>query len=715
MKKMELWGAVDCSLIRIANIYTNQCDQTGHTNRLGDLKLIADLGIKKLRYPCSWELIAPKNLDYCDWSYMDERLNEIQRLGMNPIPGFLNHGSGPIYTSLIDPAFPEKLATFARHFAKRYPWIDEYTPINDILFTAKKSCLEGEYYPHLEDNLYFLKAIFYQCRATVLAMKEIRRVNPKARLIQTDHIGKCQSTKPLENQRNFENELRWLSFDLLSGMVDHHHSLYKLILDSGIILKEIEWFQENTFLPHTIGINHHHLSNRFLDHRLELYPEWTYKENSSDTYADVAALETGQAELPQPESILIEAWNRYGLPLAVTEVHNKGYRESQMRWLNQIWKAATDVREKGVDIESVTAGNIFGSFEANQYTPGVFDLRNPMRVPQATALSELVKDLSLKGKSDSPLLKRPGEWKTQRRVIWATQPGAFSPLSTHQQRPILITGGSSTLGKAIARICGMRNIPYKSFTRSELDIADLSSVEKVIEDYKPWAIINTAGYVHLDNAEEDFEKCFRENVAGVTNIAEVSARMNVPMIMFSTAHVFDGSNDEGYTESDSKKPLNVYGHSKSISEEIALKLNPNALIIRTSQFFGPWDESNFVTKTLKSLLHNNPVEVPRDQRFTPTYLPDLAHECLNLLIDGEKGVIHVTNQGEVTWEELAKIAASRVKADPSLIISKPLSQMNFKAQRPLCTVLRSEKFHRLPSLEDALERYFSQLEIPLSG
>src|ERR1700710_53889 len=102
MQAMELWGGHECSVLRAGNEYRDQTVLSGHQHRLSDLQLFAELGIKRLRYPVLWERVAPESLDALDFSWTDERLEEIKRLGMKPIVGLLHHGSGPRYTSLVD-------------------------------------------------------------------------------------------------------------------------------------------------------------------------------------------------------------------------------------------------------------------------------------------------------------------------------------------------------------------------------------------------------------------------------------------------------------------------------------------------------------------------------------------------------------------------------------------------------------------------------------
>ncbi|HZQ06712.1 MAG TPA: family 1 glycosylhydrolase, partial [Anaerolineae bacterium] len=188
LRPLELWGGVECTVNRVHEQYFDQLERNGHAQHLNDLDRFAELGIRTLRYPVLWERIAPQGLEAADWQWADERLERLRALGIRPIIGLLHHGSGPRETDLADPAFPEKFAAYARAVSERYPWVDAYTPINEPLTTARFSGLYGVWYPHARDDRVFAQIMLNQCRATILAMREIRRVNPAAQLIQTEDL-----------------------------------------------------------------------------------------------------------------------------------------------------------------------------------------------------------------------------------------------------------------------------------------------------------------------------------------------------------------------------------------------------------------------------------------------------------------------------------------------------------------------------------------------
>src|SRR3954451_17484017 len=272
------------------------------------------------------------------------------------------------------------------------------------------------------------------------------------------------------------------------------------------------------------------------------------------------------------------------------------------------------------------------------------------------------------------------------------------------QRPLLITGATGTLGHAFARICDLRGLEHRLTSRADLDIAEPASVEAAFERIRPWAVINTAGYVRVADAEREPERCFRENARGTANLALACARSGIPLVTFSSDLVFDGRLGRAYVETDAPCPTCVYGASKLEAERLVSAACPAALILRTSAFFGPWDPHNFVYHTLRALAAGEEWRAAADCTVTPTYVPDLVNASLDLLIDGETGIWHLANRGAISWGELARLVAERGGFDPGLIVPD-------RAERePISTALDSCRGQVMPTLESALERFFTETE-----
>ena len=316
MHDLELWGGHECTVNRLGDAFMDQTVLSGHHERLSDLDLFASLGVKALRYPVLWERTAVAPGEY-DWRWSDERLGRLAELNIRPIVGLVHHGSGPAWTNLLDDNFAPGLAEFARAAAERYLWVTDWTPVNEPLTTARFAALYGLWHPHVRDEALFWRALLNEIDGIRLAMAEIRAVNPAARLIQTEDLGKTYSTRAVSHQASFDNERRWMTWDLLCGRVTPEHPLWERLCWYGLE-DQLSAIAEAPCPPDVIGVNHYLTSDRFLDHRLSRYPRRFWGGNEFVRFADVEAVRVLQ---PGPDGLagaLEEAWSRYRRPLAVT-------------------------------------------------------------------------------------------------------------------------------------------------------------------------------------------------------------------------------------------------------------------------------------------------------------------------------------------------------------------------------------------------------------
>jgi dTDP-4-dehydrorhamnose reductase len=388
-----VWGGVECTINRVGDDYSDQVARAGHDRRPGDFERFAALGLRTLRHGVLWERVAQQG-----WSWPDASMTELRRLSITPVVGLVHHGSGPADTSLLDPAFPVRLARHASEVARRYPWVLDYTPVNEPLTTARFSGLYGHWYPHCRDGRSFALALLTQLKATVLAMHAIRREQPAARLIQTEDVGCTWSTPGIAYQAWFDDQRRWLTYDLLTGGVDRHHPLLSYLRSVGCTEAEIFWFADNPCPPAVLGINYYLTSDRFLDERVELYPRHMVGGNGRHRYVDVEAVRVRPEGICGAAGLLEQAWRRYGIPVAITEVHNGADAEQQVLWFEEVWAEACAAARRGVRVTAVTPWALLGSYDwcslvtrrEDRYEPGVFCLDRD-GVPQATLLTESVR------------------------------------------------------------------------------------------------------------------------------------------------------------------------------------------------------------------------------------------------------------------------------------------------------------------------------------
>ncbi len=714
MVSLQLWAGPECTVNRLGDRYRDQLELTGFANRLDDLDRLAELGVRCLRFPLLWERTAPLAPEQYEWQWSDQRLQRLRELHITPIVGLMHHGSGPRYTNLLEPQFPQRLAEYARAVAERFPDVGAYTPVNEPVTTARFSALYGLWFPHCSDDRSFVRAVVNQMLGTVLAMREIRKINPNARLIQTDDLGYTTTPAHLQYQADFENARRWLSFDLLTGRVMPGHPLWRYLLDNGASWRELAGFVEQPCPPDIVGINCYVTSERFLDDRLSLYPPERRYDNGRDRYVDVESVRVLGSLIGGFEARLREASERYALPVAVTEVHMGCTRDEQLRWLYQAWQSAEKLRLEGLDVRAVTAWATFGTVDWNSlvtrdeshYEAGLWDVSDG--APRQTALGTLARQLANGIPPDHPAVSGAGWWQREVRLSYPPH-GKVTALPAAGQ-PLVITGATGTLGQAFARFCAMRGLPAHVLTRAELDIASRASVDAALERWHPWAVINTAGFVRVDDAEHE-PRQWRENVIGPTILARACARYDIRLLSFSSDLVFDGGKPTPYVESDQPRPLNAYGRSKLEAERRILKLAPSALVVRTAAFFGPWDRHNFVAQAMQALQRGQRWQAANDQLVSPTYVPDLAQAALNLLIDGERGLWHLTNHGAVSWAGFAQMVAEAAGLNVALVDAVPGATLGQIALRPRYSALQSERGLTLGSLHEAVEQYLADVEL----
>ena len=749
----EVWAGVECTVNRVGERYFDQLARNGHAARGdADLDRLAALGIRALRFPVLWERVVPGSVDalaHADWAWSDARLGRLRELNVRPIVTLLHHGSGPPGTSLLDPTFPARFAAYARAVAERYPWVEDWTPINEPLTTARFSALYGFWYPHAADERSFARAFLHQMQGIAQAMRAIREVVPSARLVQTEDLGKTHATPALAYQAAFENARRWATVDVLTGRLRPSDPMWRWLVEvGGLDTAELDAFRDAPCPPDILGLNHYLTSERFLDRRLSRYPTHTHGSNGTHRYADIEAVRVLRDGPDGPAALLREAWERHGLPLAVTEVHLACTREQQLRWLQRVWQAAVQLRAEGVDVRAVTPWAALGSFDwnslltrdAGHYEPGLFDVRGPE--PRPTALAHTVRDLATRGTSDHPALAGPGWWESPERLLYpavrnhrgrardadtvldrrdAMAPRrrvALATVSMDEAQPVLITGAHGTLGRAVARACQARGLAFVALGRGELDFTDASAVDAALGVHRAWAVVNCAGYVRVDDAERERDVCWRENVCGPATLARACAARGVRLATFSSDLVFGDAHGDPhgaprpFVEHDAVAPCNVYGASKAEAEVRVLTHMPEALVVRTSAFFGPWDEWNFLTIALRELASGRDFHALHDVTVSPTYVPELVDATLDLLIDGERGVWHLASASALSWLDFARLGAERAGLDTSRLLPQSLEDARLPAARPRWSVLGTARGVLLGQVENAICHYLATRGAP---
>lgn len=703
---LELWAGVECTVNRVRGSFRDQVRDTGHHDRIDDLDRIAALGARAIRYPILWERTAPRGLSTADFSWADARMERIRELGMRPIVGLVHHGSGPASTSLLSPDFAEGLAEFASLVAERYPWVRDFTPVNEPLTTARFSALYGHWYPHRRDAGSLLRALLVQTRATAMAMRAIRTHIADARLVQTEDVGTVTATGSLGYQAAYENQRRWLSLDLLFGRVTPSHPLYRHIVALGATESELRALVEEATPPDLVGVNYYVTSDRHLDERVALYPPTTHGGNGRHRYADVEAVRVRGAGIVGHERVLREVAARYEVPVAITEAHLGCAPEEQIRWLWEAWRGASAAREAGADVRAVTLWSVFGAFDWNSlvtrsdghYEPGAFDVRGP--APRPTAIARVARELTRDGRSTHPLVALPGWWRRAERFFHSVD--GVDPSPATSARPIVVTGAGGTLGAAIVRACEARGLAVTALSHSELDVSDERALSRALAERDPWLVINAAGSSRVHEAEDEPDACRRANTVGPSLVAATCRRHGARLMVFSSAFVFDGGKDDAYLEDDPVRPINAYGACQAAAEREVLRVLPEALVIRAGALFGPDEERSFVAGALRAARAERAFAAPEDRFVSLAYLPHLADACLDLAVDHAEGIWHLANHGVASFAAWARTLCEAARLPSRYVIARPAESLALRARLPRRAALGSARRAALPPIEEAL-------------
>ena len=277
---------------------------------------------------------------------------------------------------------------------------------------------------------------------------------------------------------------------------------------------------------------------------------------------------------------------------------------------------------------------------------------------------------------------------------------------------VLVTGTKGQLGYDVVNELEKRGHTAVAVDIEEMDITDAVSVERVITEAEVEAVIHCAAYTAVDAAEDNVEICRRVNAEGTEHIAKVCKKLDLKMIYISTDYVFDGEGERPWEPDDERHPLNVYGQTKYEGELAVEKYLEKYFIVRIAWVFGV-NGKNFIKTMLKLSETHEELNVVDDQVGSPTYTYDLAVLLVDMVESDKYGRYHATNEGLCTWYEFAKEifrqAGVEVKVNPVTSDMFPAKAKRPKNSRMSKDKLDANGFHRLPTWQDALERYLSEI------
>jgi len=282
-------------------------------------------------------------------------------------------------------------------------------------------------------------------------------------------------------------------------------------------------------------------------------------------------------------------------------------------------------------------------------------------------------------------------------------------------KTILVTGADGMLGYDLVRRLRKSSYPVLPSTISSMDITKPDQVKKTLLSLRPDVVIHTAAYTAVDKAETEQDLCMAVNFEGTRNISQICREIEAELIYISTDYVFDGTKETPYVETDVPHPLNVYGQSKYLGEQVVMSQVEKYKICRSSWLIGLYGigGSNFLEKIFQAAQAGKILRVVSDQIGRPTFTFDLALALKRFLSLPEYGIFHVANSGSCSWYELAKTALEMRGGPDAEIIPIPSTQYQCAARRPLNSILDCSRLARLGITplrpwQNALKDYLSR-------
>ena len=218
---------------------------------------------------------------------------------------------------------------------------------------------------------------------------------------------------------------------------------------------------------------------------------------------------------------------------------------------------------------------------------------------------------------------------------------------------ILLIGARGNIGQRLLKTLSAQGHTVTGADLPELDMTQLEATSRFIGDLEPELVIHAAGMTNVDQCAKQPDEALRVNGIGTKNVALVCQRYSAALCYFSTNEVFDGERGTPYLEYDPPRPINPYGYSKWVGEQVVRELLPQHYIVRTSWVFSPTG-SNFLQRIVAKAAAGEPISVVTNEVASPTCAHDLVEALSRLLqLGGVYGTYHLVNDGWASRYEFA--------------------------------------------------------------
>ena len=263
---------------------------------------------------------------------------------------------------------------------------------------------------------------------------------------------------------------------------------------------------------------------------------------------------------------------------------------------------------------------------------------------------------------------------------------------------IAVIGANGQLGNDVLRAFARHGDEVCPLTHSEIEIADVDSVSRTLQETKPDIVVNTAAMHHVEKCEEEPSKAFAVNALGARNLALVTQEMRSVLMHVSTDYVYDGRKGDPYEEQDAPQPLNVYGNSKLAGEYFVRSVTEKHFVLRTSALYGKSacrakGGRNFIQLMLKLAKERDEIRVVDSEVVSPTSTAELAQQLVRLSRSDCYGLYHATAEGSCSWFKFAQTIFSLTKTPTKLNVAGP-DEFPAKVPRPKYSVLENSALKR---------------------
>jgi dTDP-4-dehydrorhamnose reductase len=258
----------------------------------------------------------------------------------------------------------------------------------------------------------------------------------------------------------------------------------------------------------------------------------------------------------------------------------------------------------------------------------------------------------------------------------------------------LIVGAGGQLGQAIGKELSKRGVNFRPLSSAQLDVRNYENVRKQILHLKPKVIVNCSGWTDVPGAENNEELATILNAYAVENIAKAGGLVGSIVVHISSDYVFSGDKGQPYTETDTFSPINAYGRSKALGEQLISKLDyPQIYIFRTAWLYSEFGKNFIKTILRKFLSQEYPLRVVNDQFGNPTSAIELACQIVeSVSMRIPFGIYHAVNSNCASWYDLSLSTFESLDIDTSNLIGIPSSDFESKVKRPIKSCLDTSKW-----------------------